>query len=183
MIVQRVDFYSLPENLFKLFPNIRHRECDNRKAALLARNVFVGHLTGLAVQGHLIFLLLLVKLQRFFFALWLKGLFSEDFHNRRACMAFGQFLVFFKGSLHDTQLPLHKCLIHEKRRVALVVIIVLAVRGTCVIANLIIFPHIDSAHSSPVNNALKVHVCKIFHRLADNPLKTQAVTDVHGLFL
>ena len=98
-------------------------------------------------------------------------------------MTFGQFFIFFKGSLHYSQLPLHESLVHKEGCITFMIIIILPVRRTCIITDLVIFPHIDSAHSRPVNNTLKTHIRKILHCLTDDTLKSHTVTDIHSLFL
>ena len=98
-------------------------------------------------------------------------------------MAFGQLFIFFKGGLHYSQLPLYESLVHKEGCITFMIIIILPVRRTCIITDLVIFPHVDSAHSRPVNNTLKTHIREIFHCLTNDTLKSQAVTDIHSPFL
>ena len=44
------------------------------------------------------------------------------------------------------------------------------------------FP-LQNTHSLPVYDGFQSHLLKIFHRRPDDPLKTEMVTDIHGLFL
>ena len=94
-----------------------------------------------------------------------------------------QFLVLLIGSSHNTKLSLHKGFIQKQCCITLVIVIVLAVRGRAVISYFISFSHINPAHCCTVNDALKSHFFKILYRLADDPLESQAITDIDGSFL
>ncbi len=108
LIVQCVDAHDIVEDLLILRPDIRYRKSDDRKAALLPRNVFILQHARLRGVFHGKLLLLLRQSAGRRLRLRHKRLLPEDLQHRRSAMHFRLLLILFKSASQTFQSALHK---------------------------------------------------------------------------
>ena len=127
IIIKRIDSYSLLKNLFKILANLRNRKCNNRKAYLIVRHIFLDYCPILRNIIKMKLALLIVKLHTFFLVLGSKRLLAENLYNCRPCILYSILLIILIRGLNNRQSPLNKCLIKIQTVIITMVIMILLI--------------------------------------------------------
>ena len=106
--IQRIYADHFIKNLLIFRPDFRNRIGNDRKAPLIALNIFVHHLPGSAGKGQKYLLLLIRQMHRLFLHLRNKRPLTEHFHNCRSGKPGRQFPMRLVCMAHHIQLPLCK---------------------------------------------------------------------------